>query len=1595
MVSYGQVIVINGQTPDTVLVTEEETLEITTSYLDITYVGTESLSVQAAGGENYTVSENNRITPDDDYNGLLSVPVFVSDGTASDSYDFQILVTPVNDAPALDVIENVAVAEDAPPQQISLTGISAGPSESQELLVSATSDNADLFSVFERVYTSPESTATLNIQPQANAWGTATVTVTVTDDGGNTPPDVNTFSRTFVIDVTPVNDPPAFDAIEDLILAENTGTQTVSVTGIDSGPLEDQPLTITAISDNTGLIPHPSVMYDGTSAATLTFSPQPGVEGTAIITVRVVDSESAEFTRTFTVTVEGINDPPTLDAISDITNEEDAPQQAITLTGISAGLNESQGLSVAATSDNPTLFYVLEVVYTSPGIAGTLNIMPATDMTGSALVTVTVTDDGVNVPPGINAFSRTFTVTVTPVNDAPVIVSQAQAISITEGGSILLTTDILTVSDPDNSTHDLTVLPGSDYTFSGTTVSPVENFEGTLTVNVQVGDGELVSETFGVLVTVQPVNDAPVITDHVPLSVEEDNSITLQLEDLIVEDPDNVYPEDFSIIVSPLSHCTVNGLVITPDADYTGVVSVAVVVNDGVLSSNEYTMNIPVTPVNDPPHITGQTPLAINEDHSIVLQLSHLSISDPDNTGDFTLSVSPGNHYSVSGTTITPDLNFFGQLSIPVRVSDGSDTSDPYDLLVNVAPVNDVPQIIGQIPISVGESEPVVITISHLSVFDPDDTYPDDFTVTVAGGENYSLVQHTVTPVAGFSGVLQVPVRVSDGEDVSLPFTLQILVNFVNDPPVIVSQKTSISVDEEKSVALEVTHLAIADPDNSYPDDFTLVVLPGVNYTFSGRTVAPAENFNGKLSVAVSVSDGLSNSAPFIMQIDVLPVNDAPVITGQNAISTGEDQPLMLQFSHLTVDDPDDEYPVGFTIVALPGSNYVVSGSTITPANDYSGSLTVPVQVIDAGGLRSNTFNLQVKVSEGNDAPVITGQQPLPLVGTEDHPVDLGFSNLLVTDSDDTYPTGFSIVVQPGVNYTVSGNTVIPANDFSGILSVKVRVNDGTSSSGIFNLQIRIDEVNDAPSLNPIGDISVLEDADVQHIALSGISPGPKESQAVKVSASSSNPDMFGIFDVFYQSPETSGTLRIKAKNDAFGVAAITVNVTDDGSNTLPNVNSITRTFLFTVTPVNDAPVFTSTPATFAVAGEVYEYIVAVSDADASDVVSVTALQKPSWLTLSTNGPLRLAGTPPEGSGGSYPVKLQAKDPSGATALQEYLLWVNTRPVVYDFTVTLKEDATAVIDGRKFDAAFSDADKNPVEMIRVSLPKRGNLMLDGQAVSDGAEIDATSLAGLQYKPYTDFYGKDTINWNGFDGHNYAIMNAKILIEVDPVNDAPVITEIETDVLDYFVGTGPGIISAKFDVTDIDDDSLMSAEIGFRRQNFVSNEDLLVFESVSTIKGSYDPVSGILALTGQASVADYAAAIRLVRYDNVAETFSAEEVEKTIFYTVSDGKAFSMTRDRIINVIDAFVDLVIPSGFTPNNDNANDTWIIENIRAYPDVSVKIYNVRGVLVFASEGYEAGWDGTHNGDPLPTDSYYYTIDLNLPVRKKSYKGSVTILR
>ena len=373
-------------------------------------------------------------TPAPDANGFALITIVAQDdgGTAnggddtSDPRTFRIAVTPVNDAPSFILAATHTVLEDSGPRIVagSASAISAGPVDESGQTVTFTitgNTNPALFSAAPAM----AADGTLTFTPAAETSGTATLTLTLSDNGGGSDTSA---PQQVAIAVEAVNDAPSFTAGADETVLEDSGPHTVPswATGMDAGPADESGQTLTfVVTANTNpalFSAGPSVAADGT----LTYTPAADASGVADITLALQDDGGTlhggvdAAARTFTITITDVNDAPSFTAGAAPTSAEDAGARTILnwATAITPGppREASQTLTFAVTSNtNPALFSTAPAI--SP--AGTLTYTSAVDAFGTADITIVLQDSGDTSNGGANTSSPpyTFTVTITPVND--------------------------------------------------------------------------------------------------------------------------------------------------------------------------------------------------------------------------------------------------------------------------------------------------------------------------------------------------------------------------------------------------------------------------------------------------------------------------------------------------------------------------------------------------------------------------------------------------------------------------------------------------------------------------------------------------------------------------------------------------------------------------------------------------------------------------------------------------------------------------------------------------------------------------------------------------------------------------------------------------------------------------------------------------------------------------------------------------------------------------------------------------------------------------------------------------------------------------
>ena len=160
-------------------------------------------------------------------------------------------------------------------------------------------------------------------------------------------------------------------------------------------------------------------------------------------------------------------------------------------------------------------------------------------------------------------------------------------------------------------------------------------------------------------------------------------------------------------------------------------------------------------------------------------------------------------------------------------------------------------------------------------------------------------------------------------------------------------------------------------------------------------------------------------------------------------------------------------------------------------------------------------------------------------------------------------------------------------------------------------------------------------------------------------------------------------------------------------------------------------------------------------------------------------------------------------------------------------------------------------------------------------------------------------------------------------------------------------------------------------------------DQIVPDNFTSLEGNIPSVgSGVwTVILGDGSLAD--------------PTLASSEVSdltlgsNELVWTISNGVCPSTSDSVRIEILD----LLIPTGFSPNNDGRNDTWVVRGGQNYGTVRVQIFNRWGNLVFNSDNYQNDWNGlSNNGAELADDTYYYIVNLG---DGQEFNGYVVIKR
>lgn len=798
----------------------------------------------------------------------------------------------------------------------------------------------------------------------------------------------------------------------------------------------------------------------------------------------------------------------------------------------------------------------------------------------------------------------------TPGNNPPNAVDDAA----TTADNTAVTVDVL-ANDSDPEGQALTVASftqgaqGGAVNGSGGVLSytPVVGFTGTDTFTYRLVDTQGGEDTATVVVTVEFVNDPPVVYGDYA-STDEDTALTINplANDSDPEGQalslDAVFPASLGTAV--ITNAAAGTVLYTPNPNATGTDSFVYRVRDAQGATSMGFVDVTIRPVNDPP-VANDDAVTTAED-TLVSVFPRANDSDPDGDTIWISTTSQGAHGQVGATATMFNYlsaaNYNGTDTVTYTINDGSGLTATAVVTITITPVPDPPVAATD---NVTTAEDTVVTISPLgNDSDPDG---DAFSIlsvttafhgTVVNNGNGTV---TYTPAANYNGTDQFDYTIQDATGRNATGRVNITLTAVNDPPDAVNDSVSVSEDGSTQVFVKSND---TDPDGDLlsVQSVTQGTHGTVTMTNGLPFYVPTADYFGPDSFTYTLSDLRGGSDVATVTVTVNNVQDPPSAS-PDAATTPEDTPV--DVSVLANDsDPDGNPLTVFAVTAAAHGTVTFTATTVryVPNANYFGPDTFTYSVNDGTGRSITGVAVSITVTPVNDPPSAGND-----VGSvaEDGSVSI---SVLTNDSDLDGDSLSVTAATQGANGTVSFSagsvTYTPVANYNGSDSFTYAIGDGNGGSATATVSITVTAANDSPSAGN-DSAATSEDAAVTIAVLANDTDVDGDSILIQ-SVTQSTRGVVGV--------NGNGTLTYTPNANVFGSDSFAYTIRDTTGLTA------TATVSLSIAAVNDPPDAIDDAATTDEAGSGVVVTVLGNDSDLDGgALTVTTVSTPAHGTATRN----------------------------------------------------------------------------------------------------------------------------------------------------------------------------------------------------------------------------------------------------------------------------------------------------------------------------------------------------------------------------------------
>lgn len=941
-------------------------------------------------------------TPNTNWFGNETVSISVCDTqNGCSTTQFSITVNAVNDLPTV-MLANLTTNEDVGLNG-TLTSFVTDVETPQLNFTLQGPPNSGTFNL--------ASNGTYSFQPATNFFGTLSASFQACDASNGCS------SGIISITVSSVNDSPI--ATNQLITINEDQTTSGVLTGVTD--VDHTNLTITLIQGAS------NGTFSLSSSGSFNYTPNPNFFGTETILYAACDALGLCANGQLAISITSVEDLPQANS------ESIAVIEGNLLTGnVSANDSEGDGDALSYSTFNTAQNGAFNF---NPN--GSFTYLPNSEFIGTETINYMVCDDNGNCA------SASLTIIVLTSNTAPLALSTTVATNEDEqiNGTLMPS-----ISDAEGGEFTFTTLQAPEHgnlqwqNSGGYTFTPDNNFYGTDTFTYRVCDNGNLCDEASVTITINAINDAPVIGSETS-EVNEDETLT---QNLATNDSD----AEGDAISYVLIQAPTNGVAsisstgiftYTPATDFWGVDAVTYEVCDALNACSQGVLNISILSVNDAPQANGFTH-TVQEDETVIGNLSSLVDHVDSETLFFGTMIAPLNGSVVienQGTySYSPNTNYFGNDQFTYLVCDPLGICDTATILIALSSINDAPNAVSDnlvtqedlsaewnIAANDSDAEMQVMTYQLIS----------ESTLGIA------LVNASGTlsfvPFANAHGTEQLIVSVCDSENTCTNSTIQLTVTAINDMPLVAAQVASMNEDTDLTATLanaatDIEGGALTFTLTSIAENGILQFNEDGSYEY-----LPDTHFNGTEYIQFVVCDEEGGCSPSTLEIIVASVNDIPQ-SQSTQLTLSEDSATEGDFTELTADADNEElfYTIfqttqHGTFVAAANGSFVYA-----PTANYFGTDTLFYAACDVAGACDSAM-ISFEITFVNDLPIINDEGVQIIVNTSfegsvgTNDVELDFEPLIYSLQEDNSGGTFTLLSDGSYTY-------IPAQDTTGLFTI-------------------------------------------------------------------------------------------------------------------------------------------------------------------------------------------------------------------------------------------------------------------------------------------------------------------------------------------------------------------------------------------------------------------------------------------------------------------------------------------------------------------------------------------------------------------------------